>query len=51
MTLTPRQRKKVLTQAGRKGGKAKVPKGFAKIPKEQLKEISDRGRQNRWGKS
>lgn len=27
-------------EAGRKGGKAKVPKGFAKMPRERLLELS-----------
>lgn len=35
--------------AGKKGGSAKVPKGFSKMDKEKLKEVSRRALAKRWG--
>lgn len=36
--------------AGKKGGSAKVPKGFAMMDKEKLKAASKKGLEKRWGK-
>lgn len=48
---TPIQEVKVsFREAGRKGGLAKVPKGFAKMDKERLKDISKKASDKRWGK-
>lgn len=48
---TPVQKVKVsFSEAGRKGGKAKVPKGFSKMDKEKLKELSKKASAKRWGK-
>lgn len=48
---TPVQEVKVsFREAGRKGGLAKVPKGFAKMDKERLKDISKKASNKRWGK-
>lgn len=48
---TPVQEVKVsFREAGRKGGLAKVPKGFAKMDKERLKDISKKASDKRWGK-
>lgn len=33
---------------GRKGGKAQVPKGFAAMDKERLKEVTKAGGKKRW---
>lgn len=35
-------------EAGRRGGLAKVPKGFAKMDKEQLRELSRKASAKRW---
>jgi hypothetical protein len=43
--ISPATRKK-LQAAGRKGGQARVPKGFAKMRKELLTEVQEKGRQN-----
>lgn len=48
---TPPQKVKVtFKEAGRRGGLAKVPKGFAKMDKERLKEISRQASNKRWSK-
>lgn len=48
---TPIQEVKVsFREAGRRGGLAKVPKGFAKMDKERLKDISKKASDKRWGK-
>lgn len=36
--------------AGKKGGSAKVPKGFAMMDKEKLRELSKNAINKRWGK-
>lgn len=43
MTLTKKQLHKVLSDAGRKGGRAKTAKGFALISKEKHRELSSKG--------
>lgn len=49
---TPTQDVKVsYREAGRKGGLAKVPKGFSKVPKDKLKELSRQAALKRWGKN
>lgn len=35
---------------GKIGGKAKVPKGFAKMDKDRLKELSRNAINKRWGR-
>lgn len=35
------------SKLGRKGGKAKVPKGFAKMESEKLKEVTSKGGKSR----
>ena len=35
---------------GRKGGLAKVPKGFAKMDEDRLKQIAKEAALKRWGK-
>lgn len=35
------------SRLGRKGGKAKVPKGFAKMETERLKEVTSQGGKSR----
>lgn len=48
---TPPQKVKVtFKEAGRRGGLAKVPKGFAKMDKERLREIGRKAAEKRWGK-
>lgn len=48
---TPVQKIKVsFVEAGRRGGKAKVAKGFSKMDKEKLKELSRKASAKRWGK-
>lgn len=48
---TPAQKIKVsFREAGQKGGLAKVPKGFSKMPKERLQEISRKAAEKRWSK-
>lgn len=48
---TPPQKVKVtFKEAGRRGGLAKVPKGFAKMDKEKLREIGRKAAEKRWGK-
>ena len=47
---TPVQKVKVsFKEAGRRGGLAKVPKGFAKMPEEKRKEIAKKAANKRWG--
>jgi general stress protein YciG len=41
---------KAAVSLGRKGGKAKVPKGFAKMDPEKLREIGRKTAEKRWGK-
>lgn len=48
---TPVQEIKVsFKEAGRRGGLAKVPKGFSKMPEEKRKEIAKKAAAKRWGK-
>lgn len=47
---TPVQKVKVsFKEAGRRGGLAKVPKGFAKMSEEKRKEIARKAANRRWG--
>lgn len=47
---TPVQKVKVsFKEAGRRGGLAKVPKGFAKMSEEKRKEIAKKAANKRWG--
>ena len=47
---TPAQKVKVsFKEAGRRGGLAKVPKGFAKMPEERRREIARKAANKRWG--
>lgn len=47
----PAQKIKVSFQdAGRKGGSAKVPKGFAKMGEKRLHKIAVDAAKKRWGK-
>lgn len=47
---TPAQKVKVsFKEAGRRGGLAKVPKGFAKMPEERRREIARKAANRRWG--
>jgi hypothetical protein len=49
---TPVQEIKVsFKEAGRRGGLAKVPKGFSKMPEEKRKEIAKKAAAKRWGKN
>lgn len=45
-TLSPAQR----TAVSRKGGKAKVPKGLAKLSITQASDIGKKGAEARWAK-
>ena len=48
---TPAQKVKVsFKEAGRRGGLAKVPKGFAMMDKETLKDVSRKAAKKRWSK-
>ena len=48
---TPVEKVKVsFKEAGRRGGSAKVPKGFAKMDVIRRKEISRRAARTRWSK-
>lgn len=48
---TPVQQIKVThKEAGRRGGLAKVPKGFAMMDKEELKKLSSKAANKRWSK-
>lgn len=48
---TPVQKVKVsFKEAGRRGGLAKVPKGFAMMDKETLKDVSRKAAKKRWSK-
>lgn len=46
MTLPPEQAKAKKAEGGRKGGQAKVPKGFAKIDPALHKELAAKGGRN-----
>lgn len=47
---TPVQKVKVsFKEAGRRGGLAKVPKGFAKMDDIKRKEIAKKAANKRWG--
>ena len=47
---TPIQKVKVsFKEAGRRGGSAKVPKGFSKMPLEKRREISKKAANKRGG--
>ena len=47
---TPKQKVKVsFSEAGRRGGLAKVPKGFSKMDEERRREISKKAANKRWG--
>ena len=49
---TPVQEIKVsFKEAGRRGGLAKVPKGFSKMSEEKRKEIARKAAAKRWGKN
>ena len=50
---TPAQKVKVnvFKEAGRRGGLAKVPKGFAKMDDIKRREISKKAANKRWGKN
>lgn len=49
---TPVQEVKVsFKEAGRRGGLAKVPKGFSKMPEEKRREIAKKAAAKRWGKN
>lgn len=46
---TPVQKVKVsFSEAGKRGGSAKVPKGFSKMDKEKLREIAKQAANKRW---
>lgn len=48
---TPAQKVKVsFKEAGRRGGLAKVPKGFSKMEEERRKKIAKKAAYKRWGK-
>jgi hypothetical protein len=48
---TPVQKVKVsFKEAGRRGGLAKVPKGFAKMDDIKRREIAKKAAAKRWGK-
>jgi general stress protein YciG len=48
---TPAQKIKVsFKEAGRRGGLAKVPKGFSKMDKDRLSEIGRKAAEKRWSK-
>jgi general stress protein YciG len=48
---TPAQKIKVsFKEAGRRGGLAKVPKGFSKMDKDRLREIGRKAAEKRWSK-
>lgn len=38
-----------IREGGRKGGLAKVPKGFAKMDEDRLKQIAKEAALKRWG--
>ena len=47
---TPAQKVKVsFKEAGRRGGLAKVPKGFSKMDEEKRREIAKKAANKRWG--
>ena len=47
---TPVQKVKVsFKEAGRRGGSARVPKGFAKMDEKRRREISKKAAAKRWG--
>jgi len=49
---TPAQKVKVsFSEAGRRGGKAKVAKGFSKMDSDRLREISKKAAAKRWSKT
>ena len=49
---TPKQTVKVsFKEAGRRGGLAKVPKGFAKMDDIKRREIAKKAANKRWGKN
>ena len=50
MDRQPPEFKEMLRRAGAKGGKAKVPKGFARMNHDRLKEVSAKGGKNRHAK-
>ena len=48
---TPAQKIKVtFKEAGRRGGIAKVPKGFSKMDEDRLREIGRKAAEKRWSK-
>jgi hypothetical protein len=42
--------KRAAALLGQRGGKKKVPKGFARIGKKRLKSIAKAAAEKRWGK-
>lgn len=45
----PKDNSMTCAEAGRMGGQAKVPKGFAMLSPKQMKERSKQAHQARWG--
>ena len=48
MITDAKEAQRRLSEGGRKGGSAEVPKGFAKMPKKKLKQIARRAAAARW---
>lgn len=48
--MTKQELKELTAEWGRRGGKAKVPKGFAKMSKSKRKAISKAAAAKRWKK-
>lgn len=47
-TGVPENVTEYLSKIGRKGGKAKVPKGFAKLSSKERKAIAKKAAEQRW---
>lgn len=49
-TIMERYSREQRAEWGRRGGKAKVKKGFARMDKQKLSEVGSMGGTNRWKK-
>lgn len=50
MLKNPAEAQKRLSEGGRNGGSAQVPKGFAKLTPKRRREIARNAAKARWGK-
>lgn len=48
MLADAKEAQRRLSEGGKKGGSAQVPKGFAKLPKRQRREIARQASNARW---